>query len=534
MRRLALAFLLTLALPCFAAKLERWVYVSSNLQVDANADQVIALLQRAKACGYTHLLIKDSKFARIPTLPKRYFQNVERVRLAAKAAGIELVPAVFSVGYSNDLLWNDPNLAEGLPVKDALFVVKDYIASHVPDPLVILKDGGLLNRKAWGFIDAGMISENGSLRSDTTEQNARFSQKVKVQPFRQYHVSVRIKTERFQDSLAEIKAIGAFGQQLTYTYLHEQQTQDWTVHHVTFNSLQNTEVQLYFGVWGGHDGTIWWRDPAIEECGLVNLLRRPGAPLVVRTEDGRLLREGVDYEPVANPRTGTVPYAGEYELWHEPPNIHVTDLPDGTRLRVSFYHPHVVYYDQVCACTSEPAFTALLKRQAGEVHGLWAAGSYMMSHDEWRVMNWCDACQRRKLTPGQIVADSARTCTQLLHSASPGARVFVWSDMFDPFHNARSNFYLVNGDLKGSWEGLGTEVIIVNWNQGETDGVRFFANRGNRQLMAGYYDAPVEKTRKWLQEATLEKGVMGVMYTTWRNNYGQLEAFSKMLDDEGW
>lgn len=82
------------------------------------------------------------------------------------------------------------------------------------------------------------------------------------------------------------------------------------MHHITFNSLANTEVQLFFGVWGGHEGTIWWRDPGIEECGLVNLLRRPGAPLVVKTEDGKLLTEGVDYEPVSNPRTGTVPYAG--------------------------------------------------------------------------------------------------------------------------------------------------------------------------------------------------------------------------------
>ena len=534
MRFLATALLLLLAMPCAAAKLERWVYASSNLQVDANVDQMIALIGRAKASGYTHLLLKDSKFARVPTLPKRYFQNAERVKAAAKAAGIEIVPAVFSVGYSNDLLWNDPNLAEGLPVKDALFVVKDFIASHVPDPLVMLKDGGLLNRKAWGFVDDNLVSESGSLRSGTTETNSRFSQKVKVQPFRQYHVSVRIKTERFEDSQAEIKVIGAFTQQLTYTYLHEKLTQDWTVHHITFNSLQNEEVQLYFGVWGGHDGTIWWRDPGIEECGLVNLLRRPGAPLIVKTEEGKRLTEGTDYEPVSDPRMGTVPYAGEYELWHEPPNIHVKDLPDGTRLRVSFYHPHVVYHDQVCACTSEPAFTDLLKREAIDVHRIWAAGSYMMSHDEWRVMNWCDACQQRHLTPGQMIADSARTCSGILNATAPGARVFVWNDMFDPFHNAHNNYYLANGDLKGSWEGLAKDVIVVNWNQGEVDGVRFFSDRGHQQLIAGYYDGPVERTRKWLADAGKLPGVMGVMYTTWRNNYTQLESFAKMLDTGGW
>jgi len=514
---------------------ERWVYAPSNYQVDAQADRIIALMKRAKACGYTHFLITDSKFSRVPTLPKRYFQNVERVKAEAKETGIELVPALFGVGYSNDLLSNDPNLAEGLPVNDALFVVKDFIASHVPDPLVMLKDGALANRKAWGFIDDNMFSEAGSLRSDATKQNARFSQKLKLQPFRQYHVLVRLKTQDFKGGRAEIKLIAAKGQQLNYTYLHEKPTQDFTQHDITFNSLENGEVTLYFGVWGGHQGTIWWREPAIEEVGLVNVLRRPGASLGVRIEDGRALAEGIDFEPVKDERLGTVPYAGEYEVWHEPPSITVRDLPDGTRLRVSFYHPHVVYEEQVCACVSEPTFMTLLKRQAGDVHRLWGAGSYMMSHDEWRVMGWCKACQSRHLTPGQIAADSVSTCTSLLRTTAPEARIFVWNDMFDPFHNARASYYLVNGDLAGSWEGLAKDTIIVNWNSSKAaESLKFFAERGHQQLIAGYYDGPLERTRKWLQVAKPVPGVMGVMFTTWQSNYSQLEEFAKMLDAEGW
>ncbi len=531
---LSFVALLALALSGTAQAKERWVYVQSNLQLDAQADQLIALMQRARRCGYTHFLLRDSKFARLPELPKRYFQNAERVKQAAQETGLQLVPAVFSVGYSNDLLWNDPNLAEGLPVKDALFVVKDYIASHVPDPLVVLRDSALLNRKAWGFVDDNLVSEGGVLRSDTTDRNARFSQKLKVQPFRQYHVSVWIKSERFEDSRAEIKVIGADSQQLNYTYLHEQPTQDWKLHHITFNSLNHDTVNLYFGVWGGHEGTLWWREPGIEECGLVNLLRRPGAPLVVATEEGKILQEGVDYEPVQDPRMGVVPYAGEYELWHEPPNIHVKELPDGTRLRVSYYHPHVIYEDQMCACVSEPAFTALLKRQATQVHQLWQASSYMMSHDEWRVMNWCEACQKRKLKPGQIVAESLRTCTAILQATAPGARVFVWNDMFDPYHNARSNYYLVNGDLAHAWDTLDGKVIAVTWNVGDEDSLRFLAGRGCQQLIAGYYDGALDRTRKWLKAADAHPQMLGAMFTTWKNNYRELEAFAQMLDAAGW
>ncbi len=526
--------ILLISLSAWAESKERWVYAPANYQVNEQADRIITLMKRAKAAGYTHFLITDSKFSRVPTLPQRYFDNVDRVRNAAKEIGIELVPALFGVGYSNDLLSNDPNLAEGLPVKDALFVVKDSVARHVPDPAVVLKDTSLINRKAWGFIDENLVSENGALRSNATEANARLSQRLKVQPFRQYHISVNIKTTDFKGGRAEIKAITSEGKQLNHTYLHEQPTQDWSIHHITFNSLDHTEITLYFGVWGGHQGTLWWRDPFIEECGLVNVLRRPGAPFVVKTEEGIMLKEGKDFDSVADSKLGSVPYAGEYEPWHESPNLHTHSIPDGTRLRVSFYHPHIIYEGQVCACVSEPAFTSLLQRQAIDVHKLWSASSYMMSHDEWRVLNWCAACQSRHLTPGQIVADNVRACTNILRTAAPDARLFVWNDMFDPHHNAKPNYYLVNGDLTGSWEGLDKNVIIVNWNSDKAvESLKFFADRGHRQLIAGYYDSPLSMTKQWLEKAKSVAGVQGVMYTTWTVNYSQLEAFAKMLDEAG-
>ncbi|MDB6137074.1 MAG: putative glycosyl hydrolase [Verrucomicrobiaceae bacterium] len=513
---------------------ERWVYAPANYQVDAQAERIIALMKRAKACGYSHFLLTDSKFARIPSLPKHYFTNAAKVKAAAAETGIEVVPGLFGVGYSNDLLSNDPNLAEGLPVKEALFVVKDFIASHVPEPEVTFRGADLARPKNWGFVDDNLTVDEGGLRSEATDRNARFSQKITVQPFRQYHVSVWTKTRDFSGGIAEIKAIADDRIHLSFTGLNVKGTQDWTQQHITFNSLDHHQAAIYFGVWGGHQGTVGWRKPEIEECGLVNVLRRPGTPLVVKTEDGRILKEGVDYEPVADPRMGTVPYAGEYEPWHEPPNIHVKGIEDGVRLRVSYYHPHIIQAGQVCACVSEPGFDALLKRQAHDVHQLWGAGSYMMGHDEWRVMNWCATCQQRHLTPGEIVAASARDCTSILHAAAPGARVFVWSDMFDPAHNARSGYYLVNGDLAGSWLGLDKDVIVVNWNTGAAvKSLPFFSGLGHRQLIAGYYDQPVDTTRQELEKAQTFPGIIGVMYTTWHNNYDELEAFARMLDAAG-
>jgi hypothetical protein len=107
--------------------------------------------------------------------------------------------------------------------------------------------------------------------------------------------------------------------------------------------------------------------------------------------------------------------------------------------------------------------------------------------------------------------------------------------MFDPHHNARDSYYLARGSLQGSWEGLPKEVCIMNWNgQHAAESLRFFSDRGHPQIIAGYYDGPLENTRQWLRKAKGISGILGVMFTTWHSNYSELENFAKMLDEEGW
>ena len=49
---------------------------------------------------------------------------------------------------------------------------------------------------------------------------------------------------------------------------------------------------------------------------------------------------------------------------------------------------------------------------------------------------------------------------------------------------------------------------------------------GHRQLIAGYYDGPVEQVASWLASAQKVKGVGAVMYTTWQARYDDLERFA--------
>ena len=228
------------------------------------------------------------------------------------------------------------------------------------------------------------------------------------------------------------------------------------------------------------------------------------------------------------------PWPGAYTAWHEAPSLRLK-LPDGEKLRVSYYHTHIIYDEQVCGCVEEPAFQNLLREQAKDVANLWGSKAHLMSHDEWRLLGWDSACLKSGKSPGKIAADNLRLCTEMLRKQAPGGRILVWNDMFDPFHNAVKEYYLVNGSFEGSWDGLTPGVEIMNWNFGKRDeSLAFFASRGHPQIIAGYYDNDVAEVAAWLTSAAKVKGVRGFMYTTWRQDYSQLEAVAKTLAAAGW
>lgn len=523
---------------------DRLLYTPTNLAVDDNITSLTTLIDRAGKAGYSGILLADSKFARLGDLPEHYFANCRKVMAAAEQQGLEIIPAVFPVGYSNDLLWHDPNLAEALPVRDAVFVVEGGAARCRPDRQPSLPGGDMSNLSKWSWHDEIVTSDGRCATvTDPKGRNARLSQKLTLTPYRQYHVSVRIRTKDFRGT-PEIKALVSTGKDepasLVFSSLGVKPTQEWRTHHAVFNSLDHTEVTLYFGCWDGSTGALSWDDSLIEEVGLLNVVRRKGAPLSVQieTKDGRTpLVEGTDFEPVVDPRMGHPLnlWPGEYDVWHEPPAITLKKpLKDGTRLRVSYYHVVTVNDGQVMICPSEPRTLELLRDQARRMHELWHTKAYWMSHDEVRCLNQDESCRSRGLSAGQILADNARECVKILKEINPGGRIYVWSDMFDPNHNARpgnENYYLVRGDLAGSWEGLDKDVIIGAWYfEKRAESLAFFAERGHPLLIAGYYDGPpgvgVRQITQWLSAVPPKADLRGVLYTTWQQRYGDLEPFA--------
>jgi hypothetical protein len=541
----------------------RWVYLATNMLVDQNVEDALEILKRAAKAGYNGIVLTDSKFMRWDQLPDKYAQNVRQVREACRQLKLDCIAAVCPIGYSNGLLSRDPNLAAGLPVRDAPFSARggrllpvDHSAAvvnggfeqhqgHVPAGWRFVDQPGKIT-----FIDSDVKHEGRcSLRMqdiaahDPQHGHGRACQTVAVKPWRYYHVSVAAKTQGFAAAdQVQIAVLAPDGAALNYYQPRVERTQNWRRADITFNSLQYREVNLYLGVWGGKSGTLWWDDVRIEPGGLVNLVRRAGVPLRAISPDGKTVyAEGTDFDGAKDPRLGVEPWPGEYTVWHDPP---VVTLPGGSRIRdgqevlLSYFHTAVIHRGQVMCCMAEPKVYEIIQWQIQQIHKNLAPDGYFMQHDEIRVQGWDQSCAKTGLTPGESLAENVKKCVTIIRQQDPGKSIYVWSDMFDPYHNApkTGKYYLVKGDgpWYGSWRGLDRDVIIVNWNSRPSSrggSLRHFAELGHQQILGGYYDGPVAAIRGWLEDARQVPGVAGVMYTTWQHRYDDLERFALELNN---
>ena len=233
-----------------------------------------------------------------------YFRNVERVKAAAARARIELIPAVFSIGYSNGLLAHDPNLAEGLPVVDQPFVVKNGVAVLDSPPGGPAPNGGLeeaatttvspaspfrTTRASPTFADRSTLSIRdgppaGSSRARKARRSAANTRLVQTRQASAAHrLPVLVLGEDPRPRAGGSSscwrwAASRAGRSSRSTRGAWNRTRTGSEIEVVFNSLDQREVNLYVGFWGDGKGRSGSTISQLEELALVNVLRRKGAP----------------------------------------------------------------------------------------------------------------------------------------------------------------------------------------------------------------------------------------------------------------
>jgi len=132
---------------------------------------------------------------------------------------------------------------------------------------------------------------------------------------------------------------------------------------------------------------------------------------------------------------------------------------------------------------------------------------------------------------GELLGECVTKQAAAIRRYSPDAQVYVWSDMFDPNHNAHGNYYLVQGDFNGSWKHVPKDLVMAVWGGAPRDqSLRFFADQGFPTLVACYYDAEnLDDVKRWLTVAKPLTKVRGFMYTPWSKRYDLLPAFGDLI-----
>jgi len=366
--------MLILLLICFGSLCQgkvlphRWVYVSRSLNRDGDIVDIKSIAKTAAESGLNGMVLAAG-LDRLDRQSQAYFTRLQQVRRICKDNNVEIIPIIFSVGYGGSVLGHDKNLAAGMPVEDALYIVENGTARFVEDSPATIANSGFeeyQGNRLMGyrfhdrpgevsFVDEKVYrSGKASLRFENfggyEHGHARVMQEVEVQPQRCYRLTCMVQKESLEPEGAfRVTVLTPDGRSLAPWDPKVPPTTDWRKIEMGFNSLNYDKVRIYLGAWGGVSGRFWVDDLNIEEVGLLNVLRRPGTPIRVRGErTGITYKENRDYAVIADPKLNFRFDHGSGVIETLPAGR----IRNGERLRVSYYHGMAINSGQVSVCMS--------------------------------------------------------------------------------------------------------------------------------------------------------------------------------------
>ena len=615
---LALALLLTSAARSTAAPASAsaspelyFLLMNKHLNVSYDVAAVSTLFARAEAANYTGVILYDFNLDALgsPRLRSDYLPSLRQVVQLAGAHNLELVPLVYSFGHSAGVVFDDVALAEPVPAAAAPWVVSPegtdmvFADATAPSPLpngdFELHDGNRLLewtfQEAVGvrtFVDNATSYPPGgrSLRVDARgagrarAASAIFNLSAPLVPI---HARCYVRTEGITDAgrgsgtagvHMSINAAGSsaggdgdgdddgFGSNCVVMQTETSittATQPWRPHDVVCwpsGTPDATHFNLWLGMWGnGTNGSAWFDACSVHADPLLNVLRRPGAPLRVVDMDNpeKVYEEGRDFSPIA----GVQEVSASGHLPFSSTGTSRVALPAGTRLRpgqrlaLSYYG---VPGGQAGACLASNASLDYVQRAAEARRALFGPGrQYFVNYDEMRSMHSCEACRAKRPTPGELLAWHVNRTVNVLREVAEPSRMMVWQDMFDPFANGNTSgrFYHIQGGVSGAWKGLprGDDLVIANWDHRngptwnsptchkacETQSLHWFEKLGFQQLICGYYGSGngTQSAMQELSGAAGVTGLLGMIYGSWAKavpgdpslgggDYSQLEEYA--------
>eukprot|EP01047_Picozoa_sp_COSAG01_P058792 COSAG01_NODE_6973_length_3410_cov_2.729085_3_plen_425_part_00 len=342
-----------------------------------NVTAVKGLFRRAKTAGYSSFILYDHNLGAIEAasrLNPEYLPSLRKVLSLAKSMGLEPIPQVYSYGHADGIVFQDASMAEARPATAKFVVAGSGRAlvsappgaqpSALPNGHFTGHEGGENPNKLTGwstqdaigtrtFYDSSVSHRPGqaSLRTmassagtGATDKDARVGQfNITVTPHSTVRATCFVQASGFEAGKTDagiqariqwnFDGMNACDRVAVKTVNHPKWTQVSTV----CNVGNATDMQLYLGIWGNDgpaEAAFWWSDCKVEllpgSGGINNLVRRDGAPLLLKDEDGKVYHEGQDYDPIANAAPIQAGFYPAFQPASQQPNV---TLPPTTRLK---------------------------------------------------------------------------------------------------------------------------------------------------------------------------------------------------------
>lgn len=328
----------------------RAVYISNQLDTSQRLIDVKAIVKSSAESGFNAITLASTHFDNYANAPSLFKSNLVALKTFCDDWGIKIIPVCFSIGYAGSYTSKpiNRNLAASYPCSIS-FNVSNGSCIVIPETDsadrnidfesfttntfdgFFLQDGPGIT----SFLD-DTVSYSGSKSCRFTDiQNSsgygRLGIQIDVTPYKSYEVSFWAKASVDWPGQGITVQSTQTDTSRTLMSVKKTPTAEWTKYILQFNSLDCTQINVAFGVWGGTTGSFWVDDIVIKrQDQLQMVVKREKTPFIVKNYNtNHIYIEDVDYS---------------LSLTSSYPDMIFTitpiTIPNGTTISVDYYRAY--------------------------------------------------------------------------------------------------------------------------------------------------------------------------------------------------